>query len=163
MESYLVGEDLWDVVDGNDIRCRSECKKWKRLNAKAEFALKRSISHNLFDHIIRCKSAHEIWQTLDRLLNKGNEARENRLAEPTLTQGKLYINNFMILISRKLTELKLIRRFPCQNIRLREKLLQSRPSKYERGNFSYIALKGFILLKNKHLNIYDPICFVFIS
>jgi len=33
---------------------------WKQLNAKAEFVLKRSISHDLFNQIIRCKSAHEI-------------------------------------------------------------------------------------------------------
>ncbi|XP_031371762.1 uncharacterized protein LOC116187248 [Punica granatum] len=100
IESYLVGEDLWDVVDGNDItspeaeatandeiRSSDAVKKWKRLNAKAEFALKRSISHSLFDHIIGCKSAHEIWKALDKLLNKGNEPPESQLAEPTLTQA----------------------------------------------------------------------------
>ncbi|XP_031371571.1 uncharacterized protein LOC116187111 isoform X2 [Punica granatum] len=67
MESYLVGEDLWDVVDGNNIISpepeATAVKKWKRLNAKAEFALK-------------------------RLLNKGNEAPENQLADPTLTQAR---------------------------------------------------------------------------
>ncbi|XP_031407554.1 uncharacterized protein LOC116215886 isoform X2 [Punica granatum] len=93
MESYLVGEDLWDVVDGNDttspepeatadeiISSSDALKKWKRLNAKAEFALKRSISQTLFDRIIGCKSAHEIWQTL-RLLNEGDKAE----ADPTQT------------------------------------------------------------------------------
>ncbi|PKI76055.1 hypothetical protein CRG98_003605 [Punica granatum] len=65
MESYLVGEDLWDVVDGNE----TKCPKWKRLNAKAEFALKRSMSHSLFCHVERCESAHGIWKKLNRLLN----------------------------------------------------------------------------------------------
>ncbi|XP_060190456.1 uncharacterized protein LOC132619627 [Lycium barbarum] len=91
MDSYLVGEDLWDVVNGSytsppidGSENSSAYKKWKQINAKAEFILKRSISHSLFDHIIKCKSAHEIWRTLDHLFNKKDEARlqilENELA-----------------------------------------------------------------------------------
>jgi len=67
MESYLVGEDLWDVVDGNNTTSPTDeqgnadaFKTWKQLNAKAKFMLKRSISHGLFNHIMRCNSAHEI-------------------------------------------------------------------------------------------------------
>ncbi|KAL3501592.1 hypothetical protein ACH5RR_036041 [Cinchona calisaya] len=67
MESYLVGEDLWDIVGGDNAKSTEPnegnaevMKKWKILNGKAEFALKRSISHGLFEHIIKCKSANEI-------------------------------------------------------------------------------------------------------
>ncbi|KAG6468161.1 hypothetical protein ZIOFF_072732 [Zingiber officinale] len=91
MESYLVGEDLWDVVSTNGVVAPANIienaeafKKWKQQNAKAEFVLKRSISHGIFEHIIGCESAREIWQTLDRLFNKKNEAQlqmlENELA-----------------------------------------------------------------------------------
>ncbi|KAG6532973.1 hypothetical protein ZIOFF_006833 [Zingiber officinale] len=91
MESYLVGEDLWDVVSTNGVVAPANIienaeafKKWKQQNAKAEFVLKRSISHGIFEHIIGCESAREIWQTLDRLFNKKSEARlqmlENELA-----------------------------------------------------------------------------------
>ncbi|KAH7864383.1 hypothetical protein Vadar_028987 [Vaccinium darrowii] len=59
MESFLVGEDLWSFVDGDDKVAPAETpenavvlKKWKIGNAKAESNLKRSISHALFDHII---------------------------------------------------------------------------------------------------------------
>ena len=59
MESYLEGEDLWDVVNGNDTsppadkpKYSSAYKKWKQVNTKAEFILKRTI--------IKCKLAHEI-------------------------------------------------------------------------------------------------------
>ena len=82
MESYLIGEDFWDVVDGSNTTSPTDeqgnvdaFKRWKQLNAKAEFVLKRSISHGLFDHIMQCNSAHEIWWTLDRLFNKKDEAR----------------------------------------------------------------------------------------
>ncbi|KAG6477308.1 hypothetical protein ZIOFF_066561 [Zingiber officinale] len=91
MESYLVGEDLWDVVVINGVVAPEDApanaealKNWKQRNAKAEFVLKRSISHEIFEHIMGCASAREIWDTLDRLFNKKNEARlqllENELA-----------------------------------------------------------------------------------
>ena len=82
MKSYIVGEDLWDIVNGNDTsppadgpKNNSVYKKWKQVNAKEEFILKRTISSNLFDHIVKYKSAHKIWRTLDHLFNKKIEAR----------------------------------------------------------------------------------------
>ncbi|KAL4182042.1 hypothetical protein AMTRI_Chr12g274040 [Amborella trichopoda] len=42
---------------------QSNYKIWKSI-------LKRSISHNLFDHIVNGKSACDIWTTLDGLFNK---------------------------------------------------------------------------------------------
>jgi len=67
MESYLVGEDLWDVVDGNNTTSPinesgnvNAFKRWKQLNAKAEFVLKQSISHSFFDHIMWCKSPRNL-------------------------------------------------------------------------------------------------------
>ncbi|TMW99638.1 hypothetical protein EJD97_002246 [Solanum chilense] len=61
-ESCLVEEHLWDVFNGNDTSPRvdeaensSAYRKWKQVNAKAEFILKRTISSSLFDHIIKGK------------------------------------------------------------------------------------------------------------
>jgi len=58
IESYLVDEDLRDVVDDNNTipstdesRNVDALKKWKQLNAKTEFLTKKSISHGLFNHI----------------------------------------------------------------------------------------------------------------
>ena len=77
MESYLVSEDLWDVVGGNNTTpprgnaaTPEATKEWTRKNAKAEFALKRSIYSSIFEHVSRCTSASSIWQTLDQLFKK---------------------------------------------------------------------------------------------
>lgn len=94
---------MWDAVNGNDTSPpidgsgnSSIYKKWKQVNGNVEFILKRTISSDLFDHIIKCKSAYEIWRTLDRLFNKKNEARlqilENELANTT--QGNLSISEY---------------------------------------------------------------------
>ncbi|KAJ6812438.1 uncharacterized protein M6B38_147530 [Iris pallida] len=94
MESYLVGEKLWAVVGGKDKdkpednEANAEAlKKWITTNAKAEFVLKKSISPALFEHIIKCSSANDIWETLNRLFNKKDigrlQALENELANTT--------------------------------------------------------------------------------
>ncbi|XP_070003476.1 uncharacterized protein [Nicotiana sylvestris] len=117
MESYLVGEDLWEVVNGSNTSPPTDAsensnarKKWKQINAKAEFILKRFISHNLFDHIIRCKLAHEIWRTFDRLFNKKDEARlqilENELANTT--QGNLSIAEYFLKVKNLCSEISLL-------------------------------------------------------
>jgi len=117
MESYLIDEDLWDVVDRSNTTSPTDeqgnvgaFKRWKQLNAKAEFVLKRSISHGLFDHIMRCNSAHEIWRTLDRLFNKKDEAQlqilENELANTT--QGNLSISEYFLKIKNLCSEISLL-------------------------------------------------------
>ncbi|KAJ7008160.1 hypothetical protein NC653_007004 [Populus alba x Populus x berolinensis] len=70
LESYLIGEDLWEVVSGDDTAAPENVDsldQWTQNNTKEDFVLKRSISHALFEHVLRCKSASEIWQ---RLYNK---------------------------------------------------------------------------------------------
>lgn len=116
MESYFVGEGLWDVVvvggvaAPENVAANAEAlKKWKQLNAKAEFVLKRSISHGLFEHIIGCGSAREIWQTLDRLFNKRNEARlqmlENELAAAKQTGP---ISEYFLKVKNLCSEISLL-------------------------------------------------------
>ncbi|KAG7551025.1 Zinc finger CCHC-type [Arabidopsis thaliana x Arabidopsis arenosa] len=114
MESYLVSEDLWDVVGGSstspptgDAATAEATKEWTRKNAKAEFALKRSISSGVFEHVSRCTSASSIWQALDRLFNKKNEARlqllENELANAK--QGESSISEFFIKVKNLCSEI----------------------------------------------------------
>ena len=106
-------EIMW-YVDGNDISPTVEepenssiYKKWEQINVKAEFILKRTISSDLFDYIIKCKSSHEIWRTLDRFFNKKNKARleilENKLANTT--QGNLSISKYFLKIKNLCSEI----------------------------------------------------------
>ncbi|KAK1583936.1 hypothetical protein Q3G72_028392 [Acer saccharum] len=138
MEYYLVGEDLLDVVgegktkapkntietadeikevDGgktdaleDTIETSDEFKKWLKMNAKVEFVLKRSISHCLFKHIMRCQSASKIWATLSSLFNKKDVAQsqmlENELGNST--QGDLSISQFFLKIKTLCSEISLL-------------------------------------------------------
>ncbi|CAM8920044.1 unnamed protein product [Rhodiola kirilowii] len=113
IESYLVGEELWEVVGGANARPEDgdadaqDLWKWKMINAKAEFVLKKSISPTLFEHIFRCTSTNEIWETLNRLFNKKDvgwlQALENELANTT--QGDLSISQFYLKVKNLCSEI----------------------------------------------------------
>ncbi|KAK8942363.1 hypothetical protein KSP39_PZI009409 [Platanthera zijinensis] len=84
-----------------------EVRVWRKMNAKAAFTLKRAISPELFDHIIGCQSAAEIWTSLDGLFNKKNVARlqflENELAR--VTQGDLSISTIFLKLKNLCAEI----------------------------------------------------------
>ncbi|KAK8951797.1 hypothetical protein KSP39_PZI003445 [Platanthera zijinensis] len=114
MKSYLLGEELWEVVGGDDqveitaeFGTAEQVRVWRKTNAKAEFALKRAVSPELFDHILGCESAAEIWTSLDGLFNRKNVARlqflENELAKAT--QGDLSISKFFLKMKSLCAEL----------------------------------------------------------
>ncbi|XP_059306260.1 uncharacterized protein LOC132057657 [Lycium ferocissimum] len=113
----LVGEDLWDVVNGSYTspptdgpKNSSAYKKWKQINVKAEFILKRSISHNLFDHIIRCKSATRYGGPSigrsTRRMKLPLRILENELANTT--QGNLSIAEYFLKIKNLCSEISLL-------------------------------------------------------
>lgn len=140
MESFLVGEDLWSFVDGDDKVAPAETpenaavlKKWKIGNPKAESNLKRSISHALFDHIIACKSAAEIWTTLDGLFNKKDVARlqmlENDLANTT--QGNLSISQFFLKIKNLCSEISILdAEEPISEARMKRHIIRGLKKEY---------------------------------
>lgn len=99
MQSFLVGEDLWDIVCGSNPIPTQENNDWKQKNGKAEFILKNSISDHLFHHIIHCNSANSIWKTLNNLFGKLSDQEEARLRVlenelENTRQGDLTVSQF---------------------------------------------------------------------
>ncbi|KAL4195166.1 hypothetical protein AMTRI_Chr05g72050 [Amborella trichopoda] len=76
--------NLGGMMNGFSIELlnQSNYKIWRI--AKAKSILKKFISQNLFDHIVNCKWACDIWISLDGLFNKkdgaGLQLLENELA-----------------------------------------------------------------------------------
>lgn len=115
MESFLVGEGLWDVVctytrpPKNNYVNNTAFKEWKQKNDKAEFILKSSISSKLFDHIVDCKSARSIWETLNNLFNTTDEEVRLRDLENEVenaTQCDLTVSHFFLRIKELYSEIK---------------------------------------------------------
>jgi len=56
MTSYMEGQDLWEVVNGSEVKSGEEepngaLRKWKIKAGKALFALKTTIEEDVLEHI----------------------------------------------------------------------------------------------------------------
>lgn len=120
MEAYLQGQDLWDLVSGDEVmpaetqedaeavdageaipdKNAEARKKWKIKCGKALYALRTSISKDYIDHVRNETSPQEIWDDLKRLNIKKDIAKlqflENELV--TLSQGGMSISDLFLKV-----------------------------------------------------------------
>ena len=110
MESYLQGQDLWEVVAGaetvpppkesGESSSKKEgadpLRKWRIKAGKAMFVLKTTIEEDLLEHIRDAETPNEAWETLAKLFSKKNEARLQLLEKELagISQGTLSINKY---------------------------------------------------------------------
>ncbi|KAH6831338.1 hypothetical protein C2S53_010991 [Perilla frutescens var. hirtella] len=99
MESYLQGQDLWEVVGGKETTPPEEAealRKWKIKAGKAMYALKCIVSENLLEHIRAATTPKEAWDNLATLFSKKNEFKlqllENELL--SLRQGDMPVRDY---------------------------------------------------------------------
>lgn len=91
LKSYLQGQDLWEVVKGNDTQEPARetqdgaLRKWMVKAGKALFFLKTTIEDDLLDHIKDASSPKEAWDTLASLLSKKNDAKLQHLENELLS------------------------------------------------------------------------------
>jgi len=93
IESYLQGQDLWEVVGGSEVTqpavedANGVVRKWKIKAGKAMFALKTTIEEEMLEHIRDAKSPKEAWDTFATLFSKRNDTKlqllENELLSMT--------------------------------------------------------------------------------
>lgn len=80
MSLYLLGQDLWDVVDGpNTMEPRIDTNrvvhKWKAKTWKALFIIKTTIEEELLEHIRDLNTPKEAWDALKVLFSKKNDTK----------------------------------------------------------------------------------------
>ncbi|GJN25186.1 hypothetical protein PR202_gb12982 [Eleusine coracana subsp. coracana] len=99
IESYLQGQDLWEVVAGtmtDPLMKESSLRKWRIKAGKAMFVSKKTIEEDLVEHIRDAETPKEASETLAKLFCKKNEVRlqllENELAG--ISQGTLSISQY---------------------------------------------------------------------
>ncbi|KAM1503528.1 hypothetical protein ACFXTO_028754 [Malus domestica] len=90
MESYLQGQDLWDVVGGNEVTQPEEdtsgiLKKWKIKAGKAMFAFKTTVEDDMLKHIRKAKTPKEVWDNFATLFSKRNDTRLQLLKNELLS------------------------------------------------------------------------------
>ncbi|KAE8671632.1 hypothetical protein F3Y22_tig00111941pilonHSYRG00018 [Hibiscus syriacus] len=81
MESYLQGQDLWEVIGGGEVTqpatedANGILRKWKIKAGKAIFTLKTTIEEEMLEHIRDAKTPKEAWDTFVTLFSKKNDTK----------------------------------------------------------------------------------------
>ncbi|KAL0365959.1 UNVERIFIED_CONTAM: hypothetical protein Sradi_3486000 [Sesamum radiatum] len=79
--SYMQGQDLWEVVNGNEViqpeaeDANGMLRKWKIKAGKAMFILKTTIEEEVLEHIRETKTPKEAWDTFAKLFSKKNDTK----------------------------------------------------------------------------------------
>ncbi|XP_028945126.1 uncharacterized protein [Malus domestica] len=94
MESYLQGQDLWEVVGGGEVTQPTAeddngiLRKWKIKAGKAMFALKTTIEEEMLEHIRDAKTPNEAWDTFVTVFSKKNDTRLQLLKNELLSMAQ---------------------------------------------------------------------------
>ena len=99
MESYLQGQDLWDVVNGNETTPPEDIgalKKWCIKAGKAMFVINTTIEEEMLEHIRHATTLRVAWDVFVSRFSKKNDMRlqllENELM--SVTQRDMTINQY---------------------------------------------------------------------
>ena len=134
MESYLQGQDLWDLIERDDTEITADTlqnaelrRRWKIKCGKALFILRTMISKEYIGHVRDLKSPKQVWETLEKLFTKKNTARlqflENELA--VVTQGNFSVEEYFLKVKNLCSEiLELDAEEPVSDARLQRYLIR---------------------------------------
>ena len=99
MESYLQGQDLQEIIDGDEVEQPENAvvlKKWRIKVGKALFAIKTTIEEEMLEHKRDVKTPKEAWDTFATLFSKKNDTRLQLLENELLSvvQNEMTINQY---------------------------------------------------------------------
>ncbi|XP_071742319.1 uncharacterized protein [Rutidosis leptorrhynchoides] len=89
--SYMQGQDLWEVVNGNDTQQPATednnevLRKWKVKAGKAMFVLKTTVDEDVLEHIREAATPKAAWDTFTKLFSKKNDTRLQLLESELLS------------------------------------------------------------------------------
>ena len=91
MMSYMQGQDLWEVVNGNDVSqpeaedASGTLRKWKIKAGKAMFVLKTTTEEDVLEHIRDAETPKDAWDTFAKLFSKKNDTKLQLLESELLS------------------------------------------------------------------------------
>lgn len=110
MQFYLLGQDLWGIVGGNETQppvAEEDLKRWKVRAGKAMFVLSVTVEDDILQHIKDAKTPKDAWDTLAELYARTNDARLQHLENELLS-----ISQRNMTVSEYFTKVKSL----CQEI-----------------------------------------------
>ncbi|KAF7827584.1 Retrovirus-related Pol polyprotein from transposon TNT 1-94 [Senna tora] len=125
MRFYLLSQDLWSLVGGEETQPPTEgedLKKWKVRAGKAMYMLSVTVEDDILQHIKEAKTPKEAWDTLTGLYARTNDAKlqhlENELL--SLSQQNMTIGEYFTKVKSICQEIsKLDPQNPITETRMR--------------------------------------------
>ncbi|XP_048138589.1 uncharacterized protein LOC125315994 [Rhodamnia argentea] len=149
MMSYMRGRDLWEVVNGNDVRqpeaedANGTLRKWKIKAGKAMFVLKTTVEEDVLEHIRDVDTPKEAWDTFANLFFKKNDTKHQLLESEVLSvmQRDMTVTQYFHKVKtlcREITELD--PKAPIGDTRMKRIIIHG--LKPEFGSF-VVAIQGW--------------------
>ncbi|XP_076900142.1 uncharacterized protein LOC143599333 [Bidens hawaiensis] len=90
IQSYLQGQDLWEVVNGGDttlprIDTNGAINNWRIKVGKSLFVLKTTVEEEILEHIREAETPKAAWDILVALFSKRNDAKLQLLENELLS------------------------------------------------------------------------------
>ncbi|KAF7831524.1 Retrovirus-related Pol polyprotein from transposon TNT 1-94 [Senna tora] len=91
MRFYLLSQDLWSLVGGEETQPPTEgedLKKWKVRAGKAMYVLSVTVEDDILHHIKEAKTPKEAWDTLTGLYARTNDAKLQHLENELMSMSQ---------------------------------------------------------------------------
>ncbi|KMQ83551.1 retrovirus-related pol polyprotein from transposon tnt 1-94, partial [Lasius niger] len=88
MKSVLVYNDLWQYVDGTEVKPPENAQNWIRKDSKALALINLSISHSQLNYVKKAETAKEAWDCLKGIFESKGPVRKATLYKQLLRMEK---------------------------------------------------------------------------
>lgn len=88
MKSILVFNDLWQYVDGTEIKPPGSAQEWIKRDAKALALINLSITHGQLNHVKKTATSREAWNGLKAVFESRGPIRKAALYKQLLRMEK---------------------------------------------------------------------------
>jgi len=88
MKSILVFNDLWQYVDGSEVKPAENAQEWLRKDSKALALINLSITHGQLNHVKKAVSSKEAWDGLKAVFESRGPVRKAALYKQLLRMEK---------------------------------------------------------------------------
>nr|XP_012149732.1 PREDICTED: uncharacterized protein LOC105663683 [Megachile rotundata] len=102
MKSVLVYNDLWQYVDGAEVKPTEDAQDWARKDSKALALINLSISHSQLNHVKKASTAKAAWDILKEVFESKGPVRKVTLYKQLIRMEKKpsekmtqYVNEFL--------------------------------------------------------------------
>lgn len=157
MKSILVFNDLWQYVDGTEMKPAENAQEWLKKDAKALALINLSITHGQLNHVKKAVSSKEAWDGLKAVFESRGPVRKAALYKQLLRMEKktnITMTQYVADYTRKAEQLEEAGiEIPDELLSIM--LLGSLPSEFENFNVAIESRDEIPTLENLKIKLIE--------